>query len=77
MRKAVAWLFLVPVLLVHADDADSDEAFFEFLGSFSDVDDTWLDPLLLEDVELPADEDGPQANEREENDTASDVNDES
>ncbi len=34
-----------------ASDADEDEAFFEFLGSFGESDDTWFDPLWLDDVD--------------------------
>ena len=76
MRRALAWLLIIPVLSVHADDADSDEAFFEFLGSFGDTKEGWIDPLWLEDVELPATEPAEQTNEREDNETTTDDNDE-
>lgn len=77
MKRTMAWLLLVPGLIVHANDADTDEAFFEFLGTFGDAEEGWIDPLWLEEVELADADAAEQDNEREDNETTSDDDDKS
>lgn len=48
---AAVWL---PAAAAGAQDFVDDEAFFEFLGSFSDDEGNWLDPLEIEQMAVSA-----------------------
>ncbi|MFK8014374.1 MAG: hypothetical protein AB8G17_02880 [Gammaproteobacteria bacterium] len=52
MRCLLLALGLMSALTVAADELLNDEAFFEFLGSFDEVDEAWIDPLWLADDAL-------------------------
>lgn len=54
-RAALTVLLLGSAAASVADDALTDEAFFEFLGSFEDEDGQWLDPLELDRAAQAAD----------------------
>ena len=56
MKPLLLCICLGGASMVTADDTLTDEAFFEFLGSFDEVDDAWIDPLWMTD-ETPTDAD--------------------
>ena len=70
MRRAswAAAIALGAAAAMGAAASELDAEFLDFLGSFADEDGNWLDPLELEELELPEDGQNEDGSEDEDDD---------